>query len=87
MDVDENLDQAVHVSLTPRRRVPGEIPVTFNHMLTWPANWQGRLILQSSPPLDQVPDNLSRSRVYYTLHPLPHFPAVHVGIGGPKGQK
>ena len=57
----------------------GGITVAFDHMLTQLLNSQGRLVLQSSPPLDQVPENLSRSRVYFTLHPLPYFPVVHVG--------
>ena len=35
--------------------------------------------MRTSPPLVQVHANLSKSRDYFTLHPLPHFPSVHQG--------
>ena len=77
VDVDKSLDHPVYQPLAPRQRERGKIHVAFSYMLTQPNNSQGRLTMRSSPPLDQVPANLSKSRDYFTLHPLPHFPSVH----------
>ena len=77
--VDQVLDPRIHALLTPCPRNSYWVPVAYLHMLYARPNGQGRLTLQSSPPLDLVPLNINQKRVYHTLHPLPHFPSTNAG--------
>ena len=76
---EQVLDPRVHASLTPLRRNLLQVPVAYLHMLYVPPNNQGKLFLQSNPPLDQAPGNINQKRLYHTLNPLPFFPSTHAG--------
>ena len=49
---EQVLDPRFHASLTPCLRNSLQVPMAYLHMLYVLSNYQGRLHLQSSPPLD-----------------------------------
>ena len=76
------LDPTRHASLYPLPRAgTSEVPVAYTHMLWARPNNQGKLVLRSTFPLDQNPEEVGQRRPYHTLKPLPCFPPTHRGFG------
>ena len=73
------LDTRYHATLHTCCRTASCVPVAYNFMLYVSSNYQGRLIFQSSPPVNKVPKNLNKRGVFHQLQPLPHFLSSHAG--------